>query len=235
MREADIRPFDNKRDNLNDLKTFDMKDDICIGSYKSSTRYHLIRVPDRVHSIGGRYGNNDYYIYDRRYDDIFENKTERYHNITKGDALIAYSGVRGALWDIKTEHYQYIKTKYDETECRCVHNVTIMRNFEEFFTVHSIDEARYLINRLNEHPLELNEYNFDKNVVGRKVWYRSQEAIIERFINNQACVILVPDTNCIKEFSIPKEYQNDDFPIDDEYKEWIKADIFDSHIYWFRD
>lgn len=52
--------------------------------------------------------------------------------------------------------------------------------------------------------------------------------------DGHACVILKPDTDIIKEFTIPQEFvEDEDYDPDD--KEYIKTSIFDDHIWWFRD
>ena len=75
--------------------------------------------------------------------------------------------------------------------------------------------------------------DYDKKMIGRKVWWRSQPAIITKWIKGQACVILEPDG--IDSFKTPAEYENDDMFGDDEDKKSIKTEVFDKHIYWFRE
>ena len=67
-------------------------------------------------------------------------------------------------------------------------------------------------------------------MIGRKVWWRSEPAIISSWIDGQACVILEPDG--IDNFTKPAEFV-DDGCMDDGERD-IKADIFDKHIWWFR-
>lgn len=107
----------------------------------------------------------------------------------------------------------------------------ITRNGKDFYLCRSgINQALYLIQVIGEHPINFDEYGFAEKMIGRKVWWRSQPAVITRFIGEgQACVILEPDG--IRNFKFPEEFK-DDIPY--EYDGYIKADIFDEHIWWFR-
>lgn len=88
-----------------------------------------------------------------------------------------------------------------------------------------------MIVRFSEHPLELNAIDFDQKAVGRRVWWRSEPAVIESFIKGQAEVILKPDG--IHRFTTPPEFAEED---PDYYEDGIvKTSILDNHIWWFRD
>ena len=87
-----------------------------------------------------------------------------------------------------------------------------------------------MINDFLDHPMNLNEIDFDKNVIGRKVWWRSEPAVVTSYISGQACVILEPDG--IPRFTTPAEFAGEECEcyVDDD----AKADILDKHIWWFR-
>lgn len=109
----------------------------------------------------------------------------------------------------------------------------ITRNGRDFFFCRcGIDEAKYLINKIQDHPIYLNEYGFEEKIIGRKVWWRSEPAVVTSWVGNgQACVILKPDG--IDYFKIPAEFLNEE-PMQSRER-IIKADIFDEHIWWFRE
>ena len=69
-------------------------------------------------------------------------------------------------------------------------------------------------------------------MIGRKVWWRSEPAIIESWIYGQACVILKPDG--IEGFTVPPEFRGELVPSYCDEDHTIKADILDKHIWWFR-
>ena len=74
--------------------------------------------------------------------------------------------------------------------------------------------------------------DYAQRCVGRKVWWRSEPAIIKRFVDGQACVILRPDG--ISKFTTPAEFYREDGTNYYEDND-VKTSIFDKHIWWFRD
>ena len=183
--------------------------------------YQVVRIEGYIHSIGGRWGENNLWMYPR-----FEVPT--YDNLVE-----YYCSDCGVCWGIKYEPHNYIRTKWDETECFTSGGATITRNGKDFyFCSGGIIEAQYLIKDLDEHPLDLNMYDFAEKMIGRKVWWRSEPAIIESWIGHgQACVILEPDG--IDNFTIPAEFADDEVMAYED--KTVKTSIFDKHIWWFRD
>lgn len=185
--------------------------------------HYVVKLTGYVHSIGGRYGENDLWAYPR-------DKAPTY------ETLVEFSCDKPVAWGIRYEPRNYTKTKWDETEARSGSGVAITRNGEIFCHIagglsYGIDKARTLITEFNEHPLELNSIDFDKKAIGRKVWWRSEPAIITRYVDRQACVILEPDG--IDQFKVPPEFASED---PDYYEDGdIKAEIWSKHIWWFRD
>lgn len=203
--------------NISELKMTKMPWDVVV----NKTPYQVVRIEGYVHSIGGRWGDNDYWMYARHV-------TPSYHT------LIEYNGSdTGVCWGIKYEPKNYIRTKWDESECYKCGGAMITRNDEDFyFCSGGIDEAKWLIKQLDEHPLDLHFYGFAEKMINRKVWWRSEPAIIANWIGHgQACVILVPDG--IEKFKTPAEFAREDYCYYQE--EYVKADIFDKHIWWFRE
>lgn len=185
--------------------------------------YQVVQIEGYVHSIGGRWGENDLWMYPR-------NETPSYENIIEYQCEGS-----GVCWGIRYDPHNYIRTKYGESECFTSGGAMITRNGKDFhFCRGGIDEAKWLIKKIDDHPLDLNDYGFDEEMIGKKVWWRSQPAIITKWIGDgEACVILEPDTDIIKGFTIPQEFvEDEDYDPDD--KEYIKTSIFDDHIWWFR-
>ena len=206
-----------KDTNISELKMSKIPWDIEINGIP----YQVVRIEGYVHSIGGRHGENNLWMYPRNSNPTYE-------------TLIEYQCEGcGVCWGIRYAPHNYVRTKWDETECYTSGGAMITRNGKDFYFCRSgIDEARWLVKLLNEHPLGLNEYGFAEKMIGRKVWWRSEPAIITSWIGNgQACVILEPDG--IDSFTKPAEFVDDDC-MDDEERD-IKTDIFDKHIWWFRE
>lgn len=217
---TDIKLID-KDTNISELKMRKLDWDVVM----NGKPFQVVMIEGYVHTIGGKWGDNNLWAYPRDEEPTYEN-------------LIEYRSEKPVMWGIKFNPHHYMKSKWDETEMRYSGEVTITRNGEDFYTLmgggryYGIDKARVLITRMEEHPLDLNIIDYDKKMIGRKVWWRSQPAIITDWIKGQACVILEPDG--IERFQKPAEYANDDM-FADEDDEYIKTTIFDEHIYWFRD
>lgn len=185
--------------------------------------YQIVRAKGYAHCIGGHLDwgeGNDFWAYPLNEPMTFEN-------------LIEFDGVPGATWGLEYTPTNYIKTKWDETEIRSGRKLLITRNGKPFYDgLMTFHQAIAYIKDgiLDEHPLDLNSRDFDKKCIGRKVWWRSEPAVITDYVKGQACVILAPDG--ISQFTLPNEFKDDDIFSYDEPD--IKASIFDEHIYWFR-
>lgn len=185
--------------------------------------HYVVSIPGFVHTVGGRYGENDLWAYPR-------DKAPTYKT------LVEFNCESPVAWGISYEPRNYTKTKWDETQARSGCGVAITRNGEIFCHVsgglnYGVDKARAMIVEFSEHPLDLNSINFDLKAIGRKVWWRSEPAIITDYVGGQACVILGPDG--IKRFTVPAEFVSEE---PDFYEdEFVKADILDRNIWWFRD
>lgn len=180
--------------------------------------YFVVEIVGYVHTIGGKYNNNDLWAYPREEKPNCEN-------------LVQFEG-EPVCCGINYAPYNYARCRYDEFEATTIGNVFITRNGEKFCDVRGgIERAKCMINDFNEHPINLNEIDFDKKVIGRKVWWRSQPAVVSNYISKQACVILEPDG--IKQFTTPAEFADEgcNYYCDGD----VKADILDKHIWWFRE
>lgn len=189
------------------------EDDAFIGI--ENVPYQVCRIEGYVHTIGGRYGDNDFWMYPLGEKPCFEN-------------IVEYNGENGgACFGYRYEPHHYIRTKWDEPECFVTGGVMITRNGEDFyFCGGGITEALWRIKRIKEHPISFHERNFEKELIGRKIWWKSQPGIITSYIKGQACVIIEPDG--MQMFEAPPEYE---FGDDEKY---IKTSVFDEHIWWFR-
>ena len=180
--------------------------------------YFVVQIVGYVHTIGGKYNNNDLWAYPRDEKPNCEN-------------LVQFEG-EPVCWGINYAPYNYARCRHDEFEATTIGNVFITRNGEKFCDVRGgIERAKCMINDFNEHPINLNDIDFDKKVIGRKVWWRSEPAVVSNYISKQACVILEPDG--IKQFTTPAEFADEgcNYYCDGD----VKADILDKHIWWFRE
>lgn len=191
--------------------------------------YDVYRVDDCVHRIGGRHGNNCLWCCPAGEKLTYENAIE-------------YDG-ESARYSITATPVNYIKTKWDETSMERSVHVIIMRNDEVFYTFgcrdmsYGLAKAQVLITQIEEHPINFNDRNYvERDIIGRKIWWRNQPAIIESWIEGQACIIVKPDfDDGATRFKTPKYFENEDGMFDED-EETVKLDVLlDKEIWWFRD
>lgn len=181
--------------------------------------YQVVRIEGYVHTIGGHWGGNDFWCYPLK-----EEMTV--HNLAE------FSADDPVCWGIRIEPYLYHRHKWDEHEIERSSGITITRNGIPFGTAFSYEDAVIKIDQFRNHALHLDCRGYAENCIGRKVWWRSQPAVVTSFIAGQACVILEPDG--IERFRIPPEFENaEDHWLFNEERD-IKAHILDQHIWWFR-
>ena len=122
--------------------------------------YFVVLIEGYIHTIGGKYGNNNLWAYPRNEKPSFKN-------------LIQFDGEPVCL-GINYAPYNHARYRHGEFEARTIGNVFITRNGEKFCDVRgSIERAKCMIDDFLEHPMNLNKIDFDKNVIGRKVWWRT--------------------------------------------------------------
>lgn len=204
----------DKTTDIEKLKIKPMNWDIVI----NGVPYYACFINDYVHSIGGGWGANNIWCYPRDEKPSFDN-------------LIEYQGKSSVNWGIKYEPTLTLKTKWGETRAHTNNSVIVTRNGKDFYYCHSIAKAQVILEEIDEHPLNLNEIDFDKKAIGRKIWWRSQPAVIRSFIWGSGTIAFEPEGE--KDFEIPKEFGNEQFYYEGERT--ITTSIFDKHIWWFRD
>ena len=210
------------KDDMDTLKYKKMQWDVVV----HNTPYQIIKVPGFTHTIGGRLDwgeGNCFWAYPLNEEMTFDN-------------LIEFNGTPGAQWGFEYTPTHYIKTKWDETGIEQGRRLIITRNGEKFYdglmTIHECI-AYVLDNKLQEHPLDLNDRDFDKKMIGRKIWYRGEPAVISSYVKGQACVIIRPDG--IERFTYPPEWiDDDDYVCDYEDPAELKVDIFSDRVFWWR-
>lgn len=186
--------------------------------------YYVVKIYGYNHRISSDEFSDQLWAYPRDQEPTYEN-------------LIEYPYHISVQWGIVCTPKMQQKTKYGETESRLITGTLITRNGKPFYVVHGgvghgIDKARALISDLSDHPLDLCAIDFDKKMIGRKIWWRSEPAVITRWIDGQACIIIEPDG--IEKFTTPAEFFEEDG--DDYYEDnYVKTNIFDKHIWWHRD
>lgn len=201
------------------IKPYDW--DVVVGNRP----FYVARIPGYVHTIRGYGEGIDLWCWPRDEEPSYEN-------------LIEYELDSPVAWGLNYTESSHVKCKWGETMLRGGAGTTITRNGDKFYYVggdkgYSIHKAITLIARINEHPLEFNAIDFDKKMIGRKIWYRSQPGVIQRYIKGQCCIMVEPDG--MEYFSLPVEYAHDDLFGDWYDDRRLKLDCLeDGNICWFR-
>jgi hypothetical protein len=183
--------------------------------------FNVYRIDGYNHSIGGKWGENCYWA------------CAADEMPTKNN-LVEFSGAP-CRWGFEIQENNFLKTKWGETEMRVSHKCTIYRNGEEFYdffgsTEYCAAKAVTFLVHLQEHPIAFNMRNFRDEILGRKIYWKEQPAIIERYIEGQACVIIRPENP--NGFNKPCWMGKNDY-MEDSFE--VKEDIFSKSIWWFRD
>ena len=185
--------------------------------------YQVARIEGYVHCYRGYGEPIDLWAWPLEEEPCYENMVEYTPSQRYGPVM----------WGIRYDPHHYTRAKWGESEIRVSGETVITRNGEDFYDCRQgILEAKRIIDTIDEHPLGFNERNYDKKMIGRKIWWRSEPAIISKWIKGQACVILIPDG--IAKFTTPAEFAKEDGHNYYEDNE-VKTTIFDEHIWWFRD
>lgn len=211
-----IKLFTSDTD-MSRVRMFRMNWDVVIDGIP----YYVYHVPEFIHSMSGDAVHN--YWMCRR--DISPT--------TSPECMIAYDLREPVQWTIRDESRITITYKYSEPRTRLIHDFVIYRNNERFMHSYSLAEAQYFMEQISSHPMNFNEIGFATNAIGRKIWWRSEPAVITEYINRQGEIVFIPDG--IDSFTTPQEYAHDDVPYYEEGQTSLHTSIFDKHICWFRE
>ena len=187
--------------------------------------YYVTPVEGYIHRYVGRGEPIDLWCWPRDEQPSHEN-------------MIEYDIPESVAWGLEYKVNNYVKCKWDETELRQHGYTVITRNGEDFYTVaggmaYSVPKAMMLIAEIKDHPLDFGVIDFDKKMVGRKIWYHGQPAVIRRFVKGQCCIIIEPEG--AERFTTPLEYQGDSLCGGWEEEKNLKIDCLrDGAVNWFR-
>lgn len=216
---GDIRLIDRSTD-LTNVKIREYPWDVEI----SGCPFKIVDVEGYVHTIGGMYGHNSYWVCPRDEE-------------PSGKNLIEWNGcIGGCCWGVDMRPKHYTKTKWGETEVLTTSGAMITRNGKDFLYVHGpIELALATLIRIKEHPISFGNWDWREQINGRKIYYRSEPAKVSRLIaydNGYLEMIIEPDGG-LERFSMPPEFSKGIGGKRGERE--IKVDVLDSNVYWFRD
>lgn len=196
-------------------------DTYCYGKY-----YDVYRIDGYNHSIGGKWGENCLWACPMDEKPSYDN-------------LIQFSG-EPCSWGINIKATSNIKTKWEDTEMRSTFICEIIRNDKVFYSFNANDmdygltKARQILFNLNEHPINFNGRNFEKELIGRKIYWREQPATIVSYSMNGNLIIKPATNNPFKKCCYDDNVEEDMNIDDDEFDGDIAEDLLAPSIYWFR-
>lgn len=155
----------------------------------------------------------------------------------RGD-VTGWSGHRAPV-EIHVREGNYLKTSGasgDEWRGSCktdvaiagVHVYTLGAGRE---WMHALTRLPDVVARLLEHPVSL----WRDQPVGRRVWYRDQAAVVDRWSAERG-VFLTPDSTWFfRKHGWARNKDDDDGSWYDDYGRGLYVDVLSSDVYWFRD
>ncbi len=188
--------------------------------------------PDKWNRFGTVKVSNAFYplIFGEHKHSTSENN--QYAIVSEHDDPVPFSGYRHLI-DLDFRSTNYLKESYlSGDEIRKGGNCAIISDgvqiYEFFFRdiQYALRKAASILDKLGD--IAFNYYDADerKSLVGRKIYYHNQPAIITGLIEDQGCVMIKAEDGT--KFKFP--YMEDD----DDDNEIIKDDILSPHIWWWR-
>ena len=193
--------------------------------------YDIYGITNYCHTIGGKYGNNDYYCCPTGEKPCYDN-------------LIAFNG-NAPIWGIEYKQKNSYRNKWGGTSVQFRGICTITRNGKAFYSFGARDveyglaKAQVLLSEIQEHPIDFHCRNWREEVINREIYYCNQPAIITEvyeYGEGEICVKIVPDKKYIEVFSKPP-WMKEDHELEyyeEAYRDGVKDDILSSNIYWYR-
>jgi len=192
-------------------------------AFCKGTNLDVYQIDGYMHTQGGKWGENCYWACPRGEKPTYEN-------------LHQFNG-EPCSWGFRVESSNYYKSKYGDQEIRHSYVMKIIRNDWVFYTfgAHNLDwgisRIRQLLFQISEHAIEFHAKDFEKSIVGRKIYWKEQPAVITSY-SRDGNLVIAPAGK--KSFDLP--CYNDD-EVSEEIQaelEDIVEDLFAPSIYWFR-
>lgn len=199
-------------------------------AYVGDIPFHVYRIPGFVHSIVHKFGENDYWACRR-------NEKPTYHTLIKWNGYAPYWGIRVE----ETNYYESgLGVGYGQGAIMYTTSCWITRNGKEFYRVKAgslesaLVKAQFTLTELQEHPLNFHEIDFDKKLVGRKIYYNEQPAVLLGMSYEGNVHIRSESPGGFR-----REAWQDSIGVEDiEYYEGrkleITRDLLSDKIWWFR-
>lgn len=172
----------NDQTDLMSIKMTELDWDLSV----KGKEYKCFHIPGYIHTIGGRYGENDYWACPRDEEPTVRN-------------LVEFDG-EPVRYSIVISENNYMKTKWDETEIRRSVSCHILRNDKEFyyFVCRDVPYAYAKAYQLIESSIKEGVINFSKykyaesEIIGRHIWWKGHPYTLCTCMEGQCCSMAVP-------------------------------------------
>ena len=200
----------------------------------------VLRCEDKPHSWGE--GPNCLYLAPRATTEFEGDK------LLKCEEAIAWHRRDWNMWGVETFATAYTKHKHDETSWRASSGAYLTRNGVRFLRVYHGDVAMacaLALSKLDaaaEHPLSPMQFDWQKEAIGRKVWYHGEPAVIDRFSDYDGDTRVFVKPDAFDRFRPPPGWQqsgDEHEPCtpetwNDDYAEGLYVDFLSPDVDWSR-
>jgi len=182
---------------------------------------------EESHSLGRDNGRNEHLWLKQTYEDI------------EGTDWVPWIDIatNRPCYEVKIAQGNRTKYKWGETRINGTCQVDILCNQKKVYEFRCMDieyglaNAQVLLAKMGEHPFDFAD---PESMVGRKIWYHRQAAVVDYLILQQGCIMIRKEDGT--GFDLSQPWRDDDDiedPWDNQNK--VKDDIFSEQIWWFRD
>ncbi|MBN2545746.1 MAG: hypothetical protein JXB50_08115 [Spirochaetes bacterium] len=182
----------------------------------------VYRIEGYVHSIGGHWGENNYWCCVR--------------NLTPTNSNLMEFNGHPCQWGYNIEANNYYKYKYNQASIEGNYSIKILRNGFPFYSFIArdldwgINRARMLLFNINEHPVNFNMIDYQKEIIGREIMWHKVPCIIASYSLDNSLKIY-PDLRYTTKERFFECITNCDE--EDRGNGFIMEDLFAESIEWF--
>ena len=149
--------------------------------------YQVYKAPGFVHTVGGRWGENDYWACPRSQAPSVKN-------------LIQFDSDTPVRYGIVIEETHYSKTKWGERRLKSGVSCKITRNDKPFYAISASDIAyayaeayRLIRTKILEGTINFNAYRYwEKEIEGRHILYKGLPHTLYQYMPGQCCAMAFP-------------------------------------------
>jgi len=199
----------------------------CIGKTIVDGKAQEIWRREEGHSLGRDNGRNEHLWLKQIHDDTDDIEWVPWIDIA----------TNRPCYEVKVTQGNRTKYKWSETRINGTCQVDILCNQKKVYEFRCRDveyglaRSQVLLSKMSEHPFDFAD---PESMIGRKIWYHRQAAVIDDLMLQQGCIMIRKEDGTGFDMSQPWRDEDDlEDPWDNQ--NIVKDDIFTEQIWWFRD